>query len=255
MCARKMTLVTTITSLLLLLHSTTAFAPLSRSAARVPSLLKSSDLEEEVERMVQADIEKTNKMSNLRNEKGVEYAPWMKISKEDEAQMRAIAREKALARRKRQMEEQDVKGALLQDSTNQELSGTGLKFVVLDDNNVELEWSTGMETTETKGFVIKRRPAKTEDFDVIASYETFAPLASKGPSGGTYRYLDENLAPGGWVYRITEVDGNTESDLSQCLVELQTPEEQRTQLIALGGLGAIAIAAIAAGTMFDPLQY
>ena len=101
--------------------------------------------------MVQADIEKTNKMSNLRNEKGVEYAPWMKISKEDEAKIRAIAREKALARRKRQMEEQDAKGALLQDSTNQELSGTGLKFVVLDDNNVELEWTTGMETTETKG--------------------------------------------------------------------------------------------------------
>lgn len=237
-----------------------AFAPIASTTTRVsrqsyPLWSSSNDLEEEVERMVQADIEKTNKMSRMANEKGVEYAPWMKISAEDEAKMRAIAREKAMARRKRQMEEQDVKGALLQDSTNQELSGTGLKFFVIDDNSVELEWSTGMETTETKGFIVKRRPAKTEEFDVIASYETFAPLASKGLDGGTYRYLDEGLPPGGWVYRITEVDGDAENDLSQCLVELQTPEEQRTQLIALGGIIAFAVAAIAAGVLFDPYQY
>jgi len=105
-------------------------APQAHTRASRTAVFQSNDLEEEVERMVQADIEKTNKMSNLRNEKGVEYAPWMRISKEDEAKMRAIAREKALARRKRQLEEQEVNGALLQDSTNQELSGSGLTYTI-----------------------------------------------------------------------------------------------------------------------------
>jgi hypothetical protein len=49
---------------------TTQFVPLFATGNEV-------SLEEEVEEMVQAEIQKTKKMSNLRNEKGVEYAPWM----------------------------------------------------------------------------------------------------------------------------------------------------------------------------------
>lgn len=205
--------------------------------------------------MVQEDIAKTNRMSNLRNEKGVDYAPWMKISKEDEDRIRAIMREKAIVRRKRQLEEQTVKGALLMDSTNQELSGTGLKPKIVDGDSVELEWATGSESEGTKGFIVKRRAAKTDDFETLASYETYGPLASKGADGGVYRYLDEKVPPGGWFYRITEVDGTTESDLSQCLVEISTPEEQKTQLVALAGLITIAVAAVAAGILTDPYQY
>jgi hypothetical protein len=179
----------------------------------------------------------------------------MKISKEDEDRIRGIMREKAMVRRRRQVAEQSVRGALLQDSTNQELSGTGLKSKIINGNAVELEWATGAETSGTKGFIVKRRAKKTADFETLASYESYGPLASKGPDGGLYRYLDENVSPGGYFYRITEVDGATESDLSQCLVEIETQEEQKSQLIALVGLATIAIAAVAAGVLSDPLQY
>lgn len=240
------------------LSSVAAFAPrgfVSRRTFSSSGFLKSSDLDEEIERMVQEDIAKSNKMSNLRNEKGVDYAPWMKISKEDEDRIRGIMKEKAIVRRKRQLQEQSVKGALLMDSTNQELSGTGLRPKIVDGNSVELEWATGSETEGTMGFIVKRRAAKTEDFETLASYETYGPLASKGSEGGVYRYLDENVPPGGWFYRITEVDGTSESDLSQCLVEISTPEEQKSQVIALVGFVTIAIAAVAAGIMSDPYQY
>jgi hypothetical protein len=42
------------------------------------TLLQSSsnDIDEEVERMVQEEVAKSNRMSNLRNEKGIDYAPW-----------------------------------------------------------------------------------------------------------------------------------------------------------------------------------
>ena len=64
-----------------------------------------------------------------------------------------------------------------------------------------------------------------------------------------YRYLDANASPGGWVYRINERDGaGTDSDLSQCLVDVTTAAEQRGQVLALAGLGAIAVAALVAGT-------
>jgi hypothetical protein len=215
-------------------------------------------LDDEVDEMVSQELVKTKKMSNLRNPNGVEYAPWMNISKEDETKIRQMSKDKAVARRKRQEQEQSVQGALLKDSQAQELSGTGLRFKLMDQtsegSSVELEWATAAETS-TQGFIIKRRPAKTEDFDVLASFEDYGPLASKGPDGGVYRYLDTNVAPGGWVYRVTEREGDgSENDLSQCLVDVTTEEEQRGAVIALVGLGIVAAAAVFAGTMLDPMQ-
>jgi hypothetical protein len=148
-----------------------------------------------------------------------------------------------------------VQGALLKDSQAQELSGTGLRYKIVDGDSVELEWATSSEKS-TQGFIVKRRPAKTEDFDTLASFEDFGPLASKGPDGGVYRYLDTNVAPGGWVYRVTEREGNgAENDLSQCLVDVQTAEEQRGAIVALAGLALVAIAAVVGGTLLDPVQY
>jgi hypothetical protein len=179
----------------------------------------------------------------------------MNISKEDEGKIRAIMREKAAARRARQAQEQTVQGALLKDSQAQELSGGGLRSKVLDKNTVELEWGTSNEAN-TKGFIVKRRPVKTEDYQVLASYETYGPLASQGVNGGVYRYLDETADVGGWVYRVTECESNgRENDLSQCLVEIVSDEEQRGTVIGLAALGAVAIAAVLAGTMMDPVQY
>ena len=133
----------------------------------------------------------------------------------------------------------------------QELSGVGLNYKIIGED-VELEWATSREAN-TEGFVVKRRPAKTEDFEVLASYTDMPALASKGLQGGLYRYFDDTAGPGGWVYRITEIEKNgRESDISQCLVEVQTKEEQMGTVIAAGGIVALLGALVVAGTVLDP---
>lgn len=210
-------------------------------------------LEEEVEMLTKEEIRKTKKASNLRNANGVDYAPWMGINAEDEEKIRAIMKEKAEARRKREEQERDVSGALLMDSQQQELSGSGLRTKIID-GQVELEWSTNKEDN-TKGYLVKRRPAKTTDFSVISSYEDWGPLLSKGSEGGVYRYLDTDVTPGGWVYRITECDNNNrEYDICQCLVEIETQAEQQGAIIAAVGIGALAVAAVVGGLLLDPLD-
>ena len=210
-------------------------------------------LEEEIEELTQEEVRKMKKASNLRNANGVEYAPWMNISPEDEAEIRKVMKSKAEARRRRQIEEASATGALIMDSQAQELSGGGLRTKVISDGEVELEWTTSSETS-TKGFLVKRRPARTEEYEVIASFEDWGPLASKGPEGGSYRFLDSTVSPGGWVYRITECENSGQTnDICQALVDVQTPEEQRGAVIAAAGIVVFGIAAVAAGILLDPV--
>ncbi|KAL7499250.1 hypothetical protein ACHAWT_010170 [Skeletonema menzelii] len=215
--------------------------------------LDAMTMEEEVELLVQKELSKTKRMSNLRNENGVEFAPWMGISEADENAIRALMREKTEARRKREEQERDVSGNLYRDSQAQELSGTGLTYKIID-GEVELEWATKSES-DTKGFIVKRRAAKTNDYSVIASYKDWGPLVSKGKEGGIYRFLDTTSTPGGWVYRISEEDkfGN-EADICQCLVEVQTEDEQRAALIAGVGFAVFAVVAVVAGIAADPMN-
>ena len=226
-------------------------APFFASGAEEPKETAQT-LEEEVDELTQVEVKKMKRASNLRNANGVDYAPWMNISADEEDKIRQVMKEKAEARRKRQIQEQSVSGALLMDSQAQELSGGGLRTKVID-GEVELEWATSSEAN-TKGFMIKRRPARTEDFEVIASFEEWGPLASKGPEGGAYRYLDTTVSPGGWVYRITECENNgSENDICQTLVDVQTVEEQRGAVIAAVSMGVLAIAAVVAGVVLDPV--
>lgn len=215
--------------------------------------LDNMTVEQEVELMVQQELQKTKRISNLRNENGVEFAPWMGITEEKENEIRSLMRDKTEARRKRQLQEQDVSGNLFRDSQAQELSGTGLSYKILN-GDVELTWATKTET-DTKGFIVKRRAAKTNDYSVIASYNDFGPLASKGKEGGVYRYLDTTAEPGGWVYRISEADSfGNEADVCQCLVEVETEAEQKGAIIAGVGFGVFAIAAFVAGVAMDPMN-
>lgn len=209
--------------------------------------------EEEVEMEVQKILEKKKMYSRLSSPDGVDYAPWMGISQDDEREIRQQVLEKTVARRKRQEQERQVSGALLTDSQAQELSGTGLNYKVLSSEEIELEWATSSEAN-TKGFIIKRRAAKTNEFQTLVSYEDWGPLVSQGPEGGVYRYLDNTVTPGGWVYRITECEksGKT-NDICQCLVDVQTEEEQRGAIIAVGAIAAIGILAVAAGLILDPV--
>ena len=215
--------------------------------------LDAMTLEEEVDELTKQEVTKMKRASNLRNANGVEYAPWMNITPEAEEEIKNVMKQKAEARRKRQEQEKSVRGALLMDSQAQELSGGGLQSKIID-GEVELTWATNRETS-TKGFMIKRRPARTEDFEVIASYEDWGPLASKGPDGGVYSYLDTNVSPGGWVYRVTECEtSGAENDICQALVEIQTADEQRGAVIAAVGIVVLGIAAVVAGIVLDPLQ-
>jgi len=222
----------------------------SKEKATPPT--KEKTIEEEIDELTQNEVKKMKRASNLRNANGVDYAPWMNISPEDESKIRQVMKSKAEARRRRQVEEQTVSGALLMDSQAQELSGGGLRSKVID-GEVELEWATSSEAN-TKGFLVKRRPARTEDFEVIASYEDWGPLASKGPDGGAYRYLDTTVSPGGWVYRVTECEKNgSENDICQALVEVQTQEEQRGAVIAAVSIVVLGVAAVVAGIALDPM--
>jgi hypothetical protein len=208
-------------------------------------------LEEEVDQLTKDEISKSVKVSNLRNANGVDYAPWMNVSAADEVKIQQVMKEKAAARRMRQEQEKSVSGNLYLDSQAQELSGTGLVAKVVS-GEVELEWGTKTER-DCKGFIVKRRPAKTEEFKVIASYKDWGPLVSKGKDGGIYRFLDADVYPGGWVYRITECDNKgNEADLCQCLIEVQTEEEQKAALFAGVGIVVIGIAAVVAGLVLDP---
>lgn len=209
-------------------------------------------LEEETEELFKVEVRKMKRASNLRNANGVEYAPWMNITPEAEAEIKTVMKQKAEARRKRKDQEAGVSGSLLMDSQAQELSGGGLQCKVVSDNEVELSWATSSETS-TKGFAIKRRQARTEDFETIASYESWGPLASKGVNGGQYTFLDDGVFPGGWVYRVTECETNgAENDICQALVDVQTVEEQRGAVIAAVAIVVLGIAAVAAGLILDP---
>ena len=243
--------------------STTAPVPAAPEAATATPATPASKMnkeeldqmtfEEEAEALATEEISKMKRASNLRNSNGVEYAPWMNITPEAEAEIKTVMKQKAEARRKRKDQEAGVSGALLMDSQAQELSGGGLQTKVVSDNEVELSWATNSETS-TKGYAIKRRQARTEDFEVIASHETWGPLASKGPDGGSYSFLDDGVSPGGWVYRITECETNgTENDICQALVDVQTADEQRGAVIAAIGIVVLGLAALAAGVLLDPV--
>ena len=55
------------------------------------------------------------------------------------------------------------------------------------------------------------------------------------------------------MYRITECDNSgAQSYLCQCLVEVQTEQEQKTALIAGVGIVVIGVAAVVAGLVLDP---
>ena len=67
--------------------------------------------------------------------------------------------------------------------------------------------------------------------------------------------MQTTVTPGGWVYRITEEDNSGSSaDICQCLVEVQTEDEQKAALIAGVGIAVFAVVAVVAGIALDPMQ-
>jgi len=250
-----------------LLHSCAAFAPpeakasfgviSSKGYVSVPLSMaeETPDDERSIEEMAKIDADETilkeKRAAKFKTKAGVEYAPWLKMDAEKEAETRQIAKEKAAIRAKQAQREKELSGTLYFDSQSQELGGAGLNSKIID-GDVELTWVTKKETN-TQGYILKRRAAKTEDFVTVADYKSWGPLVSKGDEGGVYSFLDTTTNAGGYIYRVTEVDDmGIESDLSQCLVEIQTQEEQRNTAIAAIGIGLVAVSAVVAGLVLDP---
>merc|ERR1719502_862146 len=190
-------------------------------------------------------------MKGMVSASGVEFAPWMKVDAE------------AIARAKKEREERKAKqaanamksDAMLIDPQAAELgAGGGLKSKVISEDEVELRWDTTDEAGNA-GFIVQRRRGGTNDFADLATYESFSPLRSKGPDGGSYVYLDDTAGVGSWVYRILDCDqGGTRSAVCQKLVEIEDKDEQQFTIVVGVVIAGLAAALVVAGILADPIQ-
>jgi len=215
-----------------------------------------SEYEEELEAGV---LEEKAEMSQeaqrvvrgMKSESGVEFAPWMKI----DAEAIAKAKKEREARKAKQAMQALKSDSMLIDPQAAELgAGGGLKSSVLSQEEVELRWDTADEVGNA-GFIVQRRRGGAADFSDLETYESFAPLRTKGPAGGTYVYLDDTADVGTWVYRILDCDtSGTRSAVCQKLVEIESKDEQQFTVIVGGVIFGLALALGAAGTLLDPIQ-
>jgi len=187
----------------------------------------------------------------MRSSSGVEFAPWMKVDAEKIAQAkkeREARKARAAAASKSDQMQIDPQAAELG-------AGGGLKSKVLSEEEIELRWSTGDETGNA-GFIVQRRPGGSSTFEDIETFESFAPLKTKGVSGGDYSYLDDTLpGPGTYVYRICDQDvSGQRSAICQKLVEIEDAAEQTQTLVIGGVIAGLALVLIAAGIASDPIQ-
>ena len=172
---------------------------------------------------------------------GTPYAPWMVGIKTDYD---------PTVKKKRT----DATGKLAADPQSGELSGMGIQWKMLGDE-LELSWGTASEEGNL-GFVVYRRQGKSSEWTKLADYrDAPAELLSKGDEGGSYSFLVTDPQPGSWVYRVSDVDGNMNvADLAQVLVEVESAEDNKIQMIALAGLVGLLLLAVLAGISLDPLS-
>lgn len=178
------------------------------------------------------------------NENGVAYAPWMNKGIDEEAIVEDLMRrEKEVAK--------GPKGKTSILDRGEIESSEGMRWR-MTDSQVDLAWVTGGEA-DNKGFIVEKRPSYGGDFQEVASYKEISQLASKGQSGGRYRYMDPSSAAGSWIYRIKDCDSTgSESILCQCFVEVSTDSETKTQAGLAVGLIAFFTIAFSVGYFLDP---
>jgi len=180
---------------------------------------------------------------NMFNEKGVAYAPWVVNQIDEEAIVEDLFRKEKEGGGKKKT------GSIL-DRGEIETS-EGMKWRMAN-NLVDLAWSTSSEP-DNLGYIVEKRPSYGGDFQEIASFKEVAQLATKGTSGGRYRYTDPSTAGGSWIYRVRDCErtggGNV---LCQCFVEVQTESESKFQAGAVVGIVAVLGAFFALGFLLDP---
>jgi len=258
---------------LICLGGSQAFAPRTSfvSSSRFGGVLSARTLQqqtrlfaEELEELDEADIEEleTRKegevlarklRSNMYNENGVAYAPWMVNQVDEEAYLAA----KEMRKMRKQKEKKDmavVNDAFLStDLQADELSGQGLKYKFVRDE-VELSWSTDMEV-DTLGYKVQKRAARSDEWVTVASYEDWAPLNSQGENGGTYTLLDPDTELGDWIYRVIDVEASGRNTiLCQVLVEVQNKGEVILQYVGAVGFALLLGGLATYAALLDPVQ-
>jgi len=167
----------------------------------------------------------------------------------------AIARAKA-EREERKKRLASAKRDVIQiDPQAAETGATsGLKNNIISENEVELSWSTNDEMGNL-GFIVQRRRGGSVDFVDVASYETLPSLKSKGPQGGTYKYLDDGVDVGNYFYRIVDCDASgSKSALCQQLVEIESGDEKTQTLVVGAFIALVAVGLVVTGSLLDPIQ-
>lgn len=229
---------------------------IARAKAPLFNEMSADEMEEMEVRAEAAQMVKKVK-SNMYNEKGVAYAPWM-INQVDEEAYEAAKymrkQRKIKAARDKMIANEGVdlagRGNVL---VGDELSGQGLKYKMVGED-VELSWFTDGEENNL-GFMVQKRAARTDDWITVASYKDWGPLASKGPGGGEYSYIDPETEEGDWIYRVVDEDSKgSAAILCQALVEVQSSGDKLAQTVLLGGFGAIFIGLVVAAVSLDPIQ-
>ncbi len=184
------------------------------------------------------------------NEEGVPYAPWLMRQVDVESTERMIRN-----RRRRERENlamKDGSAAILTDAQGQEFAKS-LRYRILDDDSVELGWLTSQETADNVGFIVQRRSEFEENFTDIASYETYPPLNSKGTEGGFYTYIDQDVEPGIYSYRVVDINEKGQrSALCQAGVDVISSGDKLKTKVAVGAFIAFVTGAVIATTVFGP---
>ncbi|MBD3291224.1 T9SS type A sorting domain-containing protein [candidate division KSB1 bacterium] len=89
----------------------------------------------------------------------------------------------------------------------------------IDKNNVLLKWTTATESNNF-GFEVQRRKSGASEWQILNFVKGHGTTANPC----SYSYLDENLEPGNYAYRLKQIDFNGQFELSQELeISLNAP--------------------------------
>merc|ERR1712196_208251 len=96
------------------------------------------------------------------------------------------------------------------------------------------------------GFAVQRRTGNVQEFTDLKTYEDFQPLASQGPQGGSYSFIDDTVEPGKtYLYRIMDCDEmGGRNFVDQCGVDIITEKEK------FGAIISVAVAVLTFGAAF-----
>eukprot|EP00635_Sarcinochrysidales_sp_CCMP3193_P008103 CAMPEP_0118916340 /NCGR_PEP_ID=MMETSP1166-20130328/16346_1 /TAXON_ID=1104430 /ORGANISM="Chrysoreinhardia sp, Strain CCMP3193" /LENGTH=213 /DNA_ID=CAMNT_0006856183 /DNA_START=212 /DNA_END=856 /DNA_ORIENTATION=+ len=208
------------------------------------------DDDEEAAVMRDAEVIARKKRSNLYNEKGVPYAPWM-VRQVDEDAIK-IARELRRVKKVKATEKKADVVNILEAATS-EISGMGLKAKVVD-GDVELVWGTSDEDA-VRGFSVEKKPIGFGDWAVAGSYKSDKNLKSKGALGGSYSFTDAAPDEGEYLYRIVadQSDGSREITC-QVGVTIESEAQQLQTKIVVAISAAALLAFVFAGLALDPIK-